>query len=40
MSEEKQPSVHHTYTPEFKSQLVQLYQHGKRKSDIFRVHEI
>jgi len=36
MSEENQPRLRHTYTSEFKSQLVQLYHNGKRKCDIIR----
>lgn len=40
MSEEKQPRLRHTYTPEFKSQLVQLYHNGKRKCDIIREYNI
>lgn len=29
-----------TFTPEFKSQLVQMYQNGKRKCDILREYDI
>ena len=29
-----------TFTPEFKSQLVQMYQNGKRKSDILREYDL
>jgi len=29
-----------TFTPEFKSQVVQLYQNGKRKCDILREYDL
>lgn len=40
MSEKKQPRPRHTYTPEFKQQLVDLRRSGKRKCDIIREYDI
>lgn len=40
MSEKKQPRIRRTFNDEFKSQLVRLYQNGKRKSDICREYDI
>ena len=40
MSEQKQRKSRHTYTSEFKIQLVQLYHNGKRKCDIIREYDI
>lgn len=37
MTEQKARRPRHTYTAEFKAQMVQLYQNGKRKCDI--IHE-
>ncbi len=31
---------HRTYTAEFKSQIVQLYQNGKRKCDIIKEYDV
>ncbi|MGL4607478.1 MAG: transposase, partial [Eubacteriaceae bacterium] len=36
----KQKRERRTYTDEFKNQLVQLYQNGKRKCDIIREYDI
>jgi len=38
MIKEKRPR--HTYTDEFKNQVVQLYKNGKRKCDIVREYDI
>lgn len=40
MSEKKQPRPRHSYTSEFKQQLVDLYHSGKRKCDIVREYDI
>ena len=40
MTEREQPRTRSTYTPEFKSQLIQLYNNGKRKCDIIREYDI
>lgn len=40
MTEFKQKRERRTYTDEFKNQLVQLYQNGKRKCDIIREYDI
>lgn len=40
MSNEKQPRKKRIFTSEFKSQIVQLYQNGKRKCDIQKEYEI
>ena len=40
MTDFKQKRERRTYTDEFKNQLVQLYQNGKRKCDIIREYDI
>lgn len=40
MTEFKQKRERRTYTDEFKNQLIQLYQNGKRKCDIIREYDI
>lgn len=40
MTDFKQKRERRTYTDEFKNQLVQLYQNGKRKCDIMREYDI
>lgn len=40
MSKEKKPRTRRSFTPEFKQQLVDLYQSGKRKCDIIREYDI
>ncbi len=39
-SQSKKPRPRRTYTPEFKSQIVQLYKSGKRKCDITKEYDI
>lgn len=40
MTESKQKRPRQTYTDEFKNQLVQLYNNGKRKCDILKEYDI
>ncbi|MDD4753165.1 MAG: IS3 family transposase [Desulfitobacteriaceae bacterium] len=40
MPEKNEPRKNRTFTPEFKSQIVQLYHQGKRKCDIMREYDI
>ena len=40
MTEAKQRRPRQTYTDEFKNQLVQLYNNGKRKCDILKEYDI
>lgn len=40
MSDYKQPKSRRSFTPEFKRQMVQLYQNDKRKCDIIREYDL
>ena len=40
MTNSNQPKPRRTFTPEFKAQLVSLYENGKRKCDIIREYDI
>jgi len=40
MPESKNKKPRRTFTADFKSQIVQLYQNGKRKSDIIKEYDI
>lgn len=40
MTNSNQPKPRCTFTPEFKTQLVALYENGKRKCDIIREYDI